>query len=320
MQINKYKLFVFDELDSTNSEAIRIAQNQKTNLNCAVLAKSQTSGRGRSGKNWKSSAGNLHASLLIKPNKELELLPQLSFVTALAVYDSIESSLRATKRSVAIQKNNSWIPLQARGMTGTEIIHTTTPCENDKIQLNSQSFRQDEFKAEPAERIKIREHRRMPQNSLASSFVNDAVKLKWPNDVLINGKKISGILLESVKVEEDYYLIIGIGINITHHPENIDQPTTSLSNENLPIMEPQALLETLIDNFEKYYQIWEKEGFASIRKKWLEHAYKLHGNISIKYQNEIIGGIFKDIDSTGKIILQLPSKKILSLSTAELSF
>ncbi|HJD55714.1 MAG TPA: biotin--[acetyl-CoA-carboxylase] ligase [Rickettsia endosymbiont of Pyrocoelia pectoralis] len=302
MQINNYKLFVFDELDSTNSEAIRIAQSQKPNINCAVLAKSQTRGRGRSGKSWQSSTGNLHASLLIKPNKELELLPQLSFVTALAVYDSIESSL------------------QEKTASFDEVSMQQHLRRNDRIQLNSQSFRQDEFKAEPAERIKIREHRRMSQNSLASSFVNDAVRLKWPNDVLINGKKISGILLESVKVDDDYYLIIGIGINITYHPENIDQPTTSLSAANLPITEPQVLLEILIDNFEKYYQIWKKEGFASIRKKWLQHAYKLHKNISVKYQNEIIHGIFKDIDSTGKIILQLPSNKILSLSTAELSF
>lgn len=234
MNIGKFKLIVFDEIDSTNSEAMRIAKSNKVDSNYAVLAKSQPKGRGRSSKNWQSRSGNLHVSLLIKPDKELELLPQLSFVTALAVYDS--------------------------------------------------------------------------------------VKLKWPNDVLVNGRKIAGILLDSVKVEDNYYIIIGIGINIAYHPIDIDQPTTSLISENLPPIEPQALLKILIENFEKYYQIWDNNGFSFIRKKCLEHAYKLHENISVKHQNDIVTGLFKDIDNTGRIILQLPSKKIISFSTAELPF
>jgi BirA family biotin operon repressor/biotin-[acetyl-CoA-carboxylase] ligase len=257
MNISKFKLVVFDEIDSTSSEAMRIAKNGKVESNYVVLAKSQTNGRGRSGKNWRSNSGNLHTSLLIKPDKEIELLPQLSFVVALAVYDTTSS----------------------RGLTtGSKKIDPVTRPRDDNV------------------------------------------KLKWPNDVLINGQKIAGILLESVKVENNYYIIIGIGINIIYHPDNIDQPTTSLISEKLPPIEPQALLEKLIENFEKYYQIWDNNGFSFIREKWLEHAYKLHENITVKHQNDIVTGLFKDIDNTGRIILQLPSKKIISFSTAELSF
>ncbi|XVN40394.1 MAG: biotin--[acetyl-CoA-carboxylase] ligase [Rickettsia endosymbiont of Argas persicus] len=266
--INSYKLLIFDETDSTSSEAIRIAQKMKPDINYAVLAQSQTKARGRSGKNWQSRTGNLHASLLIKPKKDLELLPQLSFVAALAVYDSLMSS---------------------RGLsTGSSI---------------NQNF----LLLDPVDK---------PRDDTLSM----QIQLKWPNDVLVNGKKISGILLESVKVEDEYYLIIGIGINITYHPDNIDQPTTCLVNENLPLILPQALLKILIKNFEKYYRIWEEEGFFFIRKTWLEHAYKLHENITVKHQNNLVTGIFQGIDSSGRIILQLPSKKILSFSTADLSF
>ncbi len=261
MNIGKFKLIVFDEIDSTSSEAMRTAKRGIVDSNYAVLAKSQTKARGRSGKNWQSRVGNLHVSLLIKPDKELELLPQLSFVTALAVYESIASLCHS---------------------------HSSL-C-----------------------------HSRESGNDIRGE--DDIIQLKWPNDALVNGRKIAGILLESVKVENNYYLIIGIGINITYHPDNIDQPTTSLISENLPPIEPQALLEKLIENFEKYYQIWHNNGFSFIRKKWLEHAYKLHENISVKYQNDIVTGLFKDIDSTGRIILQLPSKKIISFSTAELFF
>ena len=266
MNIGKFKLIVFDEIDSTSSEAMRTAKSGIVDSNYAVLAKSQTKARGRSGKNWQSRVGNLHVSLLIKPDKELELLPQLSFVTALAVYESITSLCHPD----------------------SSLCHYRPLC-----------------------------HSRESGNDIIG---RGDIRLKWPNDVLVNGRKIAGILLESVKVENNYYLIIGIGINITYHPDNIDQPTTCLVSENLPPIEPQALLEKLIENFEKYYQIWHNNGFSFIRKKWLEHAYKLHENISVKYQNDIVTGLFKDIDSTGRIILQLPSKKIISFSTAELFF
>lgn len=262
MNLDRYKLFVFDELDNTNLEAVRMAKNNKPDQDYIILAKSQTKGRGRSGQHWHSPSGNLHTSLLIKPNKELELLPQLSFVTALAVYDSVNALCYFAP-------------------------HLGHSCES--------------------------------RNALEKGR-NDTIHLKWPNDVLVGSKKISGILLESVKVKDVYYLIIGIGINITYHPIHIDQPTTSLVKENFHIITPQALLEILIENFEKYYQIWEKENFSFIRETWMKHAYKLHENISVKYQNDIITGTFQGIDSIGRIILQLPSKKILSFSTAELSF
>ncbi|WP_202070104.1 biotin--[acetyl-CoA-carboxylase] ligase [Rickettsia tillamookensis] len=270
MNIGKFKLIVFDEIDSTSSEAMRTAKSGLIDSNYAVLAKSQTKARGRSGKNWQSRVGNLHVSLLIKPDKELELLPQLSFVAALAVYESIELLTMSSRGSLCHSRKSG----------------------------NPEKFLKE----------------------MDSRFCGNDIRLKWPNDVLVNGRKIAGILLESVKVENNYYLIIGIGINITYHPDNIDQPTTCLVSENLPPIEPQALLEKLIENFEKYYQIWHNNGFSFIRKKWLEHAYKLHENISVKYQNDIVTGLFKDIDSTGRIILQLPSKKIISFSTAELFF
>lgn len=317
--IGKYKLIFFDEIDSTNSEAIRFAKKDKPNMEYVILAKTQTKARGRSGKNWQSSGGNLHASLLIKPSKELELLPQLSFITGLAVYNTLSSLLHETyviTAEAGIQQLNDRCVNQKPSLRATE--RSAAIRKNNKISTASSIFNwiaSSKLNVFPRnDGITI-----STQRCLARTTFN-TVKLKWPNDVLVNGKKIAGILLESVKVEDEYYLIIGIGINITSHPTNIDQPTTSLINENLPSISPQALLEILINNFEKYYSIWGKSGFAPIRKTWLEHAYKLHENITVKHQDNILTGIFKDIDPSGRIILQLPSKKIISFSTAELSF
>lgn len=238
----KYELLIFDELDSTNSEALRLAY-QNVDSNYVILAKTQTNGRGQKSRNWQSLPGNLQVSLLIKPDKNFALFPQLSFVTALAVRDSISS------------------------------------CDTKDV----------------------------------------SIKLKWPNDILVNSKKISGILLESVKVKHTDYLVIGIGINIMHKPANINQ-VTSFAHEGFKLFTAQELLNILINNFSKYYQIWDNDGFDPIRKSWLINSYKLQKDINIKDRDNIITGKFIDIDNVGRILIQLPSKKIFAFSAAELSF
>jgi BirA family biotin operon repressor/biotin-[acetyl-CoA-carboxylase] ligase len=273
---HNYKLLIFDEIDSTNSEAIRIAKatiGAYRGENYAILAKTQTKGRGRSGKNWQSMSGNFHASLLLKPIKELEFFPQLSFVTSLAVYDCISFL--------------SMLPL-----------HERQHCEI--VKQPGTSMQQPSFN-----------HQYTGSNNLY-------IKLKWPNDVLVNGKKISGILLESINIENNIYIIIGVGINIARRPTNINKPTTSLVNENFLSLSPKTLLNLFITNFEKYYQIWQKEEFTFIRNLWLQNAYKLNEEVTAKDGERIITGIFKDIDALGRIILLLPSKEVISLEAAEL--
>ncbi|WP_341790495.1 biotin--[acetyl-CoA-carboxylase] ligase [Rickettsia endosymbiont of Polydrusus tereticollis] len=266
--MNNYKLLIFDEIDSTNLEAIRIAKTNPS-LNYAILAKTQTQGRGRNGKKWQSLLGNLHASLLLKPNKELTFFPQLSFVTGLAVYETIKSLIFQCHSREGGNLYNIFLDSRLRG--------------NDTVGKNS-------------------------------------IKLKWPNDILINDKKISGILLESLTVANNNYLIIGVGINIIHNPLNIDQLTTSFSAENITIHEPTALLDIFIVNFEKYYQIWQQKGFTEIRKIWLEKAYKLNESVTINDNSTPITGIFKGIDELGRIIIQLSPKKISYFVAGELSF
>lgn len=281
--MNNYKLLIFDEIDSTNLEAIRIAKTNPS-LNYAILAKTQTQGRGRNGKKWQSLLGNLHASLLLKPNKELTLFPQLSFVTGLAVYETIKSLIISKEYSNDLE---NW---------------------NIKQGVSTRSV------------VNLREYANPPKFYEANSSKQKSIKLKWPNDILINDKKISGILLESLTVANNNYLIIGVGINIIHNPLNIDQLTTSFAAENITIHEPTALLDIFIVNFEKCYQIWEQKGFTEIRKAWLEKAYKLNKPVTINDNSNPITGIFKGIDELGRIIIQLSPKKISHFVAGELSF
>jgi len=85
--IDDYHLLSFDTLDSTNEEAKRLARSGGGH-GAVIWAKKQNDGKGRLGRSWVSSEGNLFVSLLLQPDKEISELPQLSFVAAMAVIDN----------------------------------------------------------------------------------------------------------------------------------------------------------------------------------------------------------------------------------------
>jgi BirA family transcriptional regulator, biotin operon repressor / biotin---[acetyl-CoA-carboxylase] ligase len=135
--------------------------------------------------------------------------------------------------------------------------------------------------------------------ALAQSIGTQNLFLKWPNDLILNDKKLAGILIESIS----NYLIIGIGVNVAVSPEDINRPATNLLKEGINIP-PEKLLKNIIKNFEKYYILWKTQGFEPIRKLWLERAYRLNQEIGFNYKGVLISGIFKDIDDRGNIIIK----------------
>ncbi|WCR53001.1 MAG: Bifunctional ligase/repressor BirA [Wolbachia endosymbiont of Ctenocephalides orientis wCori] len=138
------------------------------------------------------------------------------------------------------------------------------------------------------------------------------LKYKWPNDVLINGKKISGILLE--KVSSSNWLVIGIGININYAPLS---GATCVSDYGISISN-MDLLKELIVNFNKARKQWLFEGFHAIRKIWLSRAFKLNNQISIKLADKLYEGIFTDIDKSGKLMLQQKDDSLVYFDAGEL--
>jgi len=147
------------------------------------------------------------------------------------------------------------------------------------------------------------------------------IRLKWPNDVLIAGKKISGILLESVKAGGGDYLVIGIGVNIASHPEIEDKPATSLNALGLLDIAAQSKLDLIMGFFEKYYAIWrEPDGFRKIRDMWLQKAYRLGEVITVSDGKSRISGVFEGINLEGAIELRLASGENCILSACEVFF
>lgn len=103
--LNKYNLLIFDKIDSTNCEAIRLAKAH-VDSDFIIWAQEQTAGRGRYAKQWHSKRGNFYLSLLLSRDIPISMQPQLSFVTALAIYDTVQKT--AQKAGVILQLKLKW--------------------------------------------------------------------------------------------------------------------------------------------------------------------------------------------------------------------
>lgn len=130
-----------------------------------------------------------------------------------------------------------------------------------------------------------------------------AAQLKWPNDLLIAGAKLSGILLE----RSDDAVVIGIGVNLSHHPDLPDRPTTSLAAHDAQVA-PDAFLDVLAEAFARRLTRWRGEGIAAIRAAWLAAAHPAGTALSVRLPDgSAYDGLFDGLDPDGALILRLAS-------------
>lgn len=133
-------------------------------------------------------------------------------------------------------------------------------------------------------------------------FPDINICLKWPNDVLVNDRKISGILLE--KGEGDY-IIAGIGVNIAAAPkiDGLVYPAQSLADFGFET-ERLDLFWAYLQTFEANYKLWREQGFETIRSRWLANAKNLGKEILVRMNNEERSGIFAGVDENGTLLLE----------------
>jgi len=222
-----YGRHVFDVLDSTLSEAARMAPTLSGPA--WILALEQTNARGRRGRAWSTPRGNFAGTLIMRRQEEPGVAALRSFVTSLALYRTF----------VAV--------------TGQ-----------------------------------------------AESFA-----LKWPNDVLLKGGKVAGILLESI----GDHLVIGIGVNLAHAPGADEVEARALTPmslaETLDIdVAPEVFLDVLAAEYAALEAQFTAHGFAPIRRAWLSHAAKLGEVITARTMRDETVGTFEDVDEAGNLILQ----------------
>lgn len=230
-----YARHVLAEVDSTNSEAVRLAPGltQPT----WIMARRQTAARGRRGRAWASADGNFAATLLMRPSGNAAQAALRSFIAALALADTLEL------------------------LCGPRV----------------------------------------------------AVTLKWPNDVLLNGGKVAGILLESTgQGGAVSHLIIGIGVNLVTGPpvEAVEPgavtPVSVMGETGLRITQDE-LLDYLAAAFARWEAQFTTYGFAPIRSAWLNRAARLGQRIVARTVGETLEGTFETLADDGALVLLTPT-------------
>jgi BirA family biotin operon repressor/biotin-[acetyl-CoA-carboxylase] ligase len=139
-----------------------------------------------------------------------------------------------------------------------------------------------------------------------------AVSYKWPNDVLVNGCKIAGILLESEMVwhNKPSFLVIGVGVNLAAAPQNTEYRATSILKEGLGRVSPNVMLEEFANRFQSWKMRWQIEGFAPVRAAWLAAAATTRGEpIRVRLETASLHGRFLDIDEEGALLLEAAGER-----------
>ena len=238
-----FNLVLLETVGSTNDEARRRA-DEGAPEGTVIQALTQTDGRGRRGRVWVSPAGNLYASLILRPDCSAAAGLELSFVSAIAMCDAISSILP---------------PMVT-------------------------------------------------------------VTAKWPNDILINERKVAGILLESSSGSTGNlrWLVVGVGVNIQHFPREAEYPATSLHFEGVTDIEPQEMLSAFTRYFKRWFDIWKSEGFSVIRDAWLQRAEGLGKALEVRLPEERFVGRFMDIDENGSLLVELENGTVRSVTTGDI--
>ncbi|MEO1490947.1 MAG: biotin--[acetyl-CoA-carboxylase] ligase [Pseudomonadota bacterium] len=224
-----YAEVILDTVDSTNQEARRRASEGTPPT--WIMARAQTAGRGRRGRDWVSGAGNLYATLLIERHAPAMAAARLSFHAALAVADTLR--VLAPDASIAV---------------------------------------------------------------------------KWPNDVLLNGRKASGILLDALGASSTPPLMLGIGIgmNLATAPEVEEAHVrpTSVAAETGSAPVPEHALSLLARRIDHWLTVDDTQGFAPVREAWRARAIGIGQPIDVRLPGSTLSGTFRDVDADGLLVLE----------------
>ncbi len=149
-----------------------------------------------------------------------------------------------------------------------------------------------------------------------------AARLKWPNDVLVNGRKAVGILVESgARVDGRLWLAVGVGVNLTHAPHDVERPATAFADHMTgPPPEPLAALTVLASAFERWHLAWATEGFVPISAAWSERATGLGQRCEARLPNRTLTGVAEGLDPDGALRLRLDDGALERITAGDVFF
>ena len=161
-------------------------------------------------------------------------------------------------------------------------------------------------------------------DALKESACIDA-DIKWPNDLLLNNRKICGILTELHAVEKDNsHVIVGIGINLNTpapaFPPDLADIATSVLCETGKTVSVSAIMDSLLGSFDHYYNIFLNNGFADILKKWKSHSSIMGRKIQVDEGGETITGTAFDLDENGALLVRQNDGSVKTVYSGDVSY
>ncbi len=148
------------------------------------------------------------------------------------------------------------------------------------------------------------------------------LSLKWPNDVLIGGAKVAGILLESAGDRDGKlnYVVLGIGLNIAWAPDGLAYPVTSLNAEGFPTRSPWEWLGDYAHSLSIWLDRWQRDGFAVVRTAWRDRSHRLGQPVLLKTDRQEIEGRFVDLTDAGALLIEHADRSRSELTAGDVVF
>jgi len=149
-------------------------------------------------------------------------------------------------------------------------------------------------------------------------------EIKWPNDVLVSGRKCCGILTETVsRGETTDFAVVGIGvnanINLSSLPEPLRNSTMSLKAELKTEIEREHFLSTLLNDVEKYYKAFTRGRFNAILKEWRSLCSHMGSHVKISSFDETFEGLAVDVDENGALLVRLQDGTICKVVSGDVT-
>jgi BirA family biotin operon repressor/biotin-[acetyl-CoA-carboxylase] ligase len=151
--------------------------------------------------------------------------------------------------------------------------------------------------------------------------LNDALELKWPNDILLGRRKLGGILVESSvsRREQGALAVVGIGLNLAHHPELAERPATDLSAHGASIA-PLNFLSCLDRSMQEWISNWASgDGFATVREAWLARSLRPGTGLTVNAGKNVLTGVFAGLDAEGALLLMAPSGALQTVTFGDVA-
>lgn len=151
---------------------------------------------------------------------------------------------------------------------------------------------------------------------------DERLRLKWPNDVLCGGAKLSGLLLEGASLRNGQFAcVVGVGVNCQSSPADAPYPTASLSGIGAASSDRAALFAALSDRMAHWLEVWARgDNFAAIRAAWLERAGGVGERARVTRNGQILEGRFLGIDAQGRMLLERIGGAIEAIEAGDVAF